>query len=90
MTRLNGPPRRSTVRPKMRPKRVRPKRAALAMVVFYSEGKVVGGDPETHQPSPAPPRRVGEAGLAGVGGRLHGNPCIMAAYRCHTAHPGPA
>jgi hypothetical protein len=28
--------------------------------------------------------------LAGVGGRLHGNPCVMAAYRCHTAHPGPA
>ena len=49
-----------------------------------------GRRPRTHRPSPGPPHRVGEAGLVGVGGRLHGNPCVMAAYRCHTAHPGPA
>ena len=49
-----------------------------------------GRRPGTHRPSPGPPDRVGEASLVGVGGRLHGNPWVMAAYRCHTAHPGPA
>ena len=49
-----------------------------------------GRRPGTHRPSPGPPDRVGEASLVGVGGRLHGNPWVMAAFRCHTAHPGPA
>ena len=49
-----------------------------------------GRRPATHRPSPGPPHGVGEAGLVGVAGRLPGNSCVMAAYRCHAAHPGPA
>ena len=49
-----------------------------------------GRRPATHRPSPGPPHGVGEAGLVGVAGRLPGNSCVMAAYRCHTAHPWPA
>ena len=49
-----------------------------------------GRRPATHRPSPGPPHGVGEAGLVGVAGRLPGNSCVMAAYRCQAAHPGPA
>ena len=49
-----------------------------------------GRRPATHRPSPGPPHGVGEAGLVGVAGRLPGNPCVMAAHRCHAAHPWPA
>ncbi len=49
-----------------------------------------GRRPATHRPSPGPPHGVGEAGLVGAAGRPPGNPCVMAAYRCQAAHPGPA
>jgi hypothetical protein len=49
-----------------------------------------GRRPATHRPSPGPPHGVGEAGLVGVAGRLPGNSCVMAAYRCQAAHPRPA
>ena len=46
--------------------------------------------PGTRWPPPRPPKSVGKAALVGVGGRPHGNPCVLAVYRGHAAHPGPA
>ena len=46
--------------------------------------------PGTLWPPPRPPKSVGKAALVGVGGRPHGNPCVLAVYRGHAAHPGPA